>query len=97
MSLSSKVKKIKAKGTVRELKLVHSIGRRGADIIKAEEVNTPGQSLPTTPLTSQRNQSSSPVKRARMDVFDSEPIPCNLGDSDKSKKHQTLVCILLLR
>src|SRR5882757_5841383 len=97
MSLSSKAKKVKPKGTVRELKLVHTIGHRGADIIKAEEVNAPQRSLPTTPSTSQYNQSSSPVKRARMDIFDSEPIPCNLEDSDKSKKCQTLVSILLLR
>ena len=95
MSLSAKPKKIKPKGTVQELKLVHTIGRRGADVIKAEEVKTPWQGSQIAPSTSQRNRSSSPVKRPRMDMLNSEPIPCNLEDSDTSKKRQTLVFIFL--
>ena len=84
MSLSSKPKKFKPKGTVRELKLVHTINHRGADTIKAEEVKTPS--------TSQHNHSSSSIKRPKMGTFfDLEPIPCDLDGPDVPKKRQTLV------
>ena len=36
MSFSSKPKKVQPKGTVRELKLVHTVNRRGRDTIKTE-------------------------------------------------------------
>lgn len=86
MSLSSKPKKFKPKGTVRELKLVHTINRRGADTIKAEEVKTPSRKAPS--------HSSSSIKRSKMGTFfDSEPIPCDLEGHDMPKKRQTLVSL----
>jgi hypothetical protein len=88
MSLSSKPKKVKRKGTVRELKLVHSINRRGDDTIKTEEVKTPKKEAPST---SQRSHSSSPIKRLRLEVFDNEPVPFVLEGPDMSEKRQTLV------
>jgi hypothetical protein len=92
MSLSSKPKKFKPKGTVRELKLVHTINRRGADTIKAEEVKTPSRKAPST---SQHNHSSSSIKRPKMGTFfDLEPIPCDLDGPDMPKKRQTLVFLL---
>jgi hypothetical protein len=95
MSLSSKPKKLKPKGTVRELKLVQTINRHGADTIKAEVVKPPQQGSPQMSSTSQRNHSSSPIKRPRMEIFDSEPIPCNLEDPDMRKKRQTMVFLFL--
>ena len=91
MSLFSKPKKVIPKGTVRELKLVQTVSRRGRDTIKAEEVKTPGsgsQKAATSRL------SRSPSKRNKIEVFDEEPIPWLLGDSDTSKKRQTLVYLL---
>ena len=88
MSLSSKPKKLKPKGTVRELKLVQTINRRGTDTIKAEEVKTPSRKT----LSTQHNHSSSSIKRPKIGTFfDSEPIPCDLEGPDLPKKHQTLV------
>jgi hypothetical protein len=89
MSLSSKPKKIKRKGTVQELKLVQTIGRRGRDIIKTEEVKTPQHGSRNSPSKSQHT--SSPTKRPKMETFDSDPIPCDLGHPDMLKKRQTLV------
>jgi hypothetical protein len=94
MSLSSKPKKIKPKGTVQELKLVQSINRHGVDTIKAEVVKTP-QGSQKMPSTSQRSCSSSPMKRPRMEIFDSEPIPCHLEEPDAQKKCQTMVFLFL--
>ena len=91
MSLFSKPKKLKPKGTVRELKLVHTINRHGADTIKAEVVKTPQKSSQTVPSTSRPNRSLSPIKRPRMEIFDSDPIPFNLEDPDISGKRQTMV------
>ena len=88
MSVSSKPKKIKPKGTVRELKLVQSISRFGSDTIKAEEDKAPWHG-------SGKATSSSPTKRPKMETFDSEPIPCNLEGPDVSKKRQTLVFLYL--
>jgi hypothetical protein len=97
MSLSSKPKKVKLKGTVRELKLVQTISRHGTDTIKAEEVKTPQHGSRKATSTSHHKDSSSPTKRLKMGTFfDSEPIPCNLEGPDMSKKRQTLVFILLL-
>jgi|BogFormECP03_OM3_1039632.scaffolds.fasta_scaffold00095_7 hypothetical protein len=88
MSLSSKAKKVKAKGSVRELKLVQSISRSGANIIKTEEVKTPHPAS-----TSQRNNSSSPTKRRKIETFNGEPIPCYLEGTDMFKRRTTLVFI----
>ena len=90
MSLSSKPKKVKPKGTVQELKLVHSVNRRGAHTIRTEEVKTPkreGRSI----STSQHSCSSSPIKRLKLDASDNEPMPLVLEGPDTSKKRQTLV------
>jgi hypothetical protein len=92
MSLSSRPKKVKPKGTVRELKLVHTINRHGSHIIKTEEVKTPKKE---TPSTSQHGRSSSPIKRRKLDAFDDEPIPFILEGADMPKKRQTLVFLLL--
>jgi hypothetical protein len=93
MSFASKPKKAKPKGTVRELKLVHSINRRGTATIGTEEVTTPRRNLQSTPSTSQHNQSSSPVKRQKLEPFDVEPIEFNMDEPDVSTKRQTLVFI----
>ena len=93
MSLVSKPKKVKPKGTVRELKLVHSINRRGAHIITTEEVKTPKRDAPST---SQHGHSSSPLKRPKLDAFDTGPIPIVLeGDDDITTKRQTMVVLPL--
>jgi hypothetical protein len=95
MSLSSKPKKVKPKGTVQERRLVQSINRHGVDTIKAEVVKTPQQGSPKMSSTNQHSRSSSPIKRPRMEMFDSEPIPCNLEEPDMQKKRQTMVFIFL--
>ena len=87
MALSSKPKKFIPKGEVRELKLVHSISRTGADTIKTEEVKTPKKKKVTS-----KNQSSSPVKHRRLDSFVNEPIKLDFHNPDLSRKRQTLVC-----
>ena len=38
MSFSSKPKKVKPQGTVRELKIVYTVNRHGVDTLKTEEV-----------------------------------------------------------
>lgn len=91
MSISSKAKKVKPKGTVRELKIVHTVNRHGADIITTEVVEIPQRSSQNTPSTSHRISSSSPTKRPKTVDFDVEPIPCDLEAEDSSKKRQTLV------
>lgn len=93
MSFSSKPKKVQPKGTVRELKLVHTVNRRGRDTIKTEEVRAPEKGQQSTPSTSQRACSSSPLKRQRLDDFQINPISLNLNleDVDVSKKRHTLV------
>lgn len=92
MSLSSKPKKVKPKGTVRELKLVHSVNRRGAHTIKTEEVKTPKQGGPSS--TGQHSCSSSPIKRLKLDASDNGPIPFVLEGPDMPTKRQTLVFLL---
>jgi hypothetical protein len=91
MSFSSKAKKVKPKGIVRELKLVHSTNRRGSDIIKTEEVKTPKKSSKNASSSNQRNQSSSPTKRSKMDVSDMEPISFHLEGLESDMKRSTLV------
>ena len=94
MSHISKAKKVKPKGTVRELKLVHSISRRGADIVKSEEVKTPKKKNATT---IQHNASSSPIKRLKLEAFNTDGIPCDLEEHNVSEKRQTLVCLFRSR
>jgi hypothetical protein len=92
MSFSSKPKKVKPKGTVRELKLVNTVNRRGMDTMQTEEVTTPRNDGQQNAFSaSQRNRSSSPVKRQKLDDSDIDPILFNVEDPDVSKKRQTLV------
>jgi hypothetical protein len=94
MSLSSRPKKLKAKGKFQELKLVQTISRSGFDTIKTEEVQTPRRSLKSGQSTSQTQQfSSSPTKRPKLGHFDEEPIPWNLEEVEALGKRQTLVFI----
>ena len=88
MSLSSKPKKVKPQGAVRELKIVHTVNRRGGDTLKTEEVKTPSHRMQMTPSKS-RGGLSSPAKRLRMEDFD--PIPFDVGESGIHNKRQTLV------
>jgi hypothetical protein len=91
MSFSSRAKKVKPKGIVRDLKLVQTINRRGANTIKTEEIITPKHGSNDFASTSQRNYSSSPNKRRRIDNFDGESLPFDLDVDDSSKRRQTLV------
>jgi hypothetical protein len=94
MSLSSKPKKIKAKGSFRELKLVNTVSRKGYDTIKTEEVKTPRHPPKNVPSTSQTRQtSSSPNKRRKLELFDDEPISLNLEGVEASGKRRTMVCV----
>jgi hypothetical protein len=96
MSVASKAKKVKQKGGLQELKIVHSVSRRGADVVTAEEVKTPrtvaGQKVS---LSSQPNGSPSPTKRRKVDSQDNEPIPCHLKGPNDNRERQTLVFLLL--
>jgi hypothetical protein len=96
-SFSSRPEKVKPKGSVRELKLVQTVSRKGKNIIKTEEVKTSKHQL-GTPSKSQQI-SSSPFKRQKTSDFDEEPIPFDLdvGDSqDSQKKRQTLVFLIYI-
>lgn len=91
MSIASKPTKFKAKGTVRELKVVQTVSRRGRDVIKTEEVKTPRHCSQKGSTSQLGGPSSSPTKRTKVEGFDEEPIPWHLDDSDISKKRQTMV------
>jgi hypothetical protein len=94
MSLSSKPKKIKAKGGFKELKIVHTVSRKGYDALKTEEVKTPRRGAANGPSTSRLSHvSASPAKRQKMDGFDEEPILLNLDGPDTLVKRQTLVLL----
>jgi hypothetical protein len=93
MSLSSKPKKIRAKGTFRELKIVQTVSRKGHDTIKTEEIKTPRRGVKNGPSTSHLNHTlSSSSKRPKLEPFDEEPIPWDLGGPEGPVKRQTLVC-----
>jgi hypothetical protein len=93
MSFASKSRKVKAKGTVRELKIVQSVSRRGADTLKTEEVKTPRRESQRASSSSRLNQTSSPTKRPKLEAFDNEPIPFDLEGPEVTKKRQTLVLL----
>jgi hypothetical protein len=96
MALSSKPKKIKAKGRCRELKVVQTVSRKGYDTFKTEEAKKTRQDVEGGPSTSQPHySSSSPRKRPKLEHFDQEPIPLNLECpvDDTSGKRQTLVFV----
>jgi hypothetical protein len=93
MSFSSKPKKVKPKGSVKELKLVHTVDRRGRDTIKTEEVKTPRGDRQPSPSKIQGNKSQSPSKRHKVDGYDVDPISFNGEEAGASTKRQTLVFI----
>jgi hypothetical protein len=95
MSLASKPKKVKQKGALRELKIVQSVSRRGADIVATEEVKTPRRVASPKASSTQRNQSSSPAKRRKLDGWDEQPIPCHLEGHEEHQERQTLVFLQL--
>ena len=87
----------KAKGKFKELKLVQTVTRKGNDIIKTEEVKTPRRGPKNGPSTSQTHQlSSSPMKRAKLEIYDEEPIPWNIEGAEAFGKRKTLVFFPLL-
>jgi hypothetical protein len=94
MAGSSKARKVKPKGTVRELKIVQSISRQGVDTFKTEEVGMPRRDIKNASSSRRSNQSSSPAKRPKQDGFDAEPLPCHFEGPDDDGKRETLVCIL---
>ena len=76
MSFSSKPKKIKVKGAFCKLKIVQTVGRKGNDTVKTEEVKMPCHGTKNGPSTSHSNHSlSSPTKRSKMEPVDEERIP----------------------
>jgi len=91
MKLSSKPTKIKPKGRSRELKVVHTVSRKGYDTIKTEKVKTPPRRTKAAPSTSQPRPSLSPNKRRKLEPVDEEPILFNLEGLGASGKRQTLV------
>jgi len=95
MSVYSQARKVRQKGTVRELKVVPSVTRRGADTLKTEEVKTPGRDRAKASSSNRANQSSSPTKRRKLDGFDAQPLPLDFVDSGEAGKRQTLVFIPL--
>jgi hypothetical protein len=90
-----KVKKVKPKGRIIELKVVHSITRRGLDTVTTEEVRTPRRDGKKASSSKAKSQSSSPAKRPKLDGFDAEPLPFDLEGLEDNGKRQTLVFILL--
>jgi hypothetical protein len=96
MSFSSKPKKVKPRGSVRELKLVHTVNRRGSDSLEFEEVKTPWHGSPQKATMKSQHNHSSPLKRAKLDFLEDEPIPYNQESEDMFKKRQTLVILLQL-
>ena len=94
MSLSSKPKKIKRKGSCRELKVVQTLNQKGYDIITTEEVKTPCNAN-NAPSASQACQQSFSLKKFQKIESFEEPIPFHLEGPGGSEKRQTLVLFLL--
>lgn len=91
MSFSSRPKKVKPKGTVRQLKVVASVSRHGVDVIKTEEVKTPKHGSKKASSSTRHNYSSSPTKRSKLGASDMDPIPFDLECMETYNKRQTLV------
>ena len=92
MSTSSRTKKIRPKGTVRQLKVVNTISRSGSDILKLEEVKTPRKKATSN---SQRNTSSSPIKRPNLEGFHTDSFSSYMEGLENGKKRETLVFLFL--
>jgi hypothetical protein len=87
----SKPKKVKLKGSVRELQLVQTVSRRGVASVGTEEDRTPRHSRKKSESTTPRNYSSSPVKRLKLEAADEHPLPFSLDDGDLLNKRQTII------
>ena len=99
MSLSSRAKKIKAKGAFQELKLVQTVSRKGLDTIRTEEVKTPRRGAKNGLSTSHLNETlSSPIKRQKLEPFDDGPILWDIEGPNaiESVKRHTLVVFYAL-
>ena len=92
MSTSSRTKKIRPKGTVHQLKVVNTISRSGLDILKLEEVKTPRKKATSN---SQRNMSSSPIKRPNLEGFHTDSFSSYMEGLEIGKKRETLVFLFL--
>jgi hypothetical protein len=95
MAHVSKARKVKPKGRVIELKVVHSITRRGLDTLTTEEVRTPRRDGKKASSSKAKSQSSSPAKRPKLDGCDADPLPFDLEGLEDHGKRRTLVFILL--
>jgi hypothetical protein len=93
MLFSSKPKKVKPKGSVKELKLVHTVDHRGRDTIKTEEVKTPRGDRQPSPSKNRGKKSQSPSKRHKVDGYDVDTVSFNGEEAGASTKRQTLVFI----
>jgi hypothetical protein len=94
MSTVSKPRKVKPNGSVRVLKLVPSISRRGLDKLKTEEVKTLRHESQKGSTSGRQTQSSSPTKRPKLEGYDTNPIPFDFRGPEDDMKRQTLVCHL---
>jgi len=90
MSISSKHRKVKPKGVVREFKLVETVTRNGKEALRMEEVKMPRLSSQNA-STSARKSSSSPKKRRKLEEFDEAPLFFDPEQLDLPTKRQTLV------
>jgi hypothetical protein len=90
---SSRPKKIKRKGAVRQLKFVETVSRSGLDTLKAEEVKTSQPRLDKSLTANQPCASSSPSKHMKLDVFDQEQNAGDLEGCDNLNKRKTLVFV----
>ena len=95
MAHVSKARKVKPKGRVIELKVVHSITRRGLDTLTTEELRTPRRDSKKASSSKAKSQSSSPAKRPKLDGLDAEPLLFDLESLEDHGKRRTLVFILL--
>jgi hypothetical protein len=94
MASSSRIKKAKPKGTVREFKLVNTVSRSGVDTLKTEEVKSPPQGSQKASSSTRHYHSHSPNKRSKLEPFDVEPIPFHIEGAEIYSKRQTLVFLL---
>jgi hypothetical protein len=91
MSTSSRPKKIKPKGFVREYKVVHTVNRHGEDTIKAEEVKEPRRGSKKGNPTKEKSTSRSPTKRPKLDFEAEQDILLDFEGKVLFPKRQTLV------
>ena len=83
MSTSSRTKKIHLKGTICQLKVVNTISRSGADILKLEEVKMPRKKATSN---SQHNMSSFPIKHPNLEGFHTDSFSSYMEGLEIGKK-----------